>query len=83
MIEFIAYPPDAQDIAGILGVDLQFFSQIADIDHHRSGISTQALRLPGKFKDLLCPSLTAKQKQNLLYPLGFKEILLVVQSIKM
>ena len=29
------------------------------------------------------PSLTAKQKQNLLYPLGFKEILLVVQSIKM
>ena len=29
------------------------------------------------------PSLTAKQKQNLLYPLGLKEILLVVQSIKM
>jgi len=29
------------------------------------------------------PSLTAKQKQNLLYPLGFKEIFLVVQSIKM
>ena len=29
------------------------------------------------------PSLTAKQKQNLLYPLGLKEILLVAQSIKM
>jgi len=34
-------------------------------------------------KQLLIPSLTAKQKQNLLYPLGFKEIFLVVQSIKM
>ena len=34
-------------------------------------------------RGITIPSLTAKQKQNLLYPLGFKEILLVVQSIKM
>ena len=38
---------------------------------------------PNQSYSLGTPSLTAKQKQNLLYPLGFKEILLVVQSIKM
>ena len=83
MIEFIADPPDAENITGILRVDFQLFPQVADVDHHRPGIPAKALCLPGQLKNLLCPSLTAKQKQNLLYPLGFKEILLVVQSIKM
>ena len=39
MIEFVADPSNAQDIPGILRIDFQFFSQVADVDHNCSGIS--------------------------------------------
>ena len=54
MIEFVADPPDAENITGILGFDFQLFSQVADVDHHRPGIPAKALCLPGQLKNLLC-----------------------------